>query len=71
MDWTTRSRRPTACRVDQAPPLGMDLARDQIRTIIWAVGYRPDYSWLKTSVFDRKGMVEHDGGVVPSPGIIS
>jgi putative flavoprotein involved in K+ transport len=56
-------------RVDQAPPLGMNLAKRQIKTIIWAVGYRPDYSWLEAPVFDRKGMVRHDGGVVPSPGM--
>ena len=26
-----------------------------IRTIIWATGYRPDYSWLELPVLDRKG----------------
>jgi putative flavoprotein involved in K+ transport len=56
-------------RVPEAPPLGLDLADGAIRTIIWASGYRPDYSWLELPVFDRKGMVEHDGGVVRSPGV--
>lgn len=56
-------------RVDEAPPLGMDLAKDRIKTIIWAVGYRPDYSWLEVPIFGRKGMIEHDGGVTPSPGM--
>jgi putative flavoprotein involved in K+ transport len=56
-------------RVEEAPPLGMDLAMGEIKTIIWATGYRPDYSWLEVPVLDRKGMVRHDGGVVSSPGM--
>jgi putative flavoprotein involved in K+ transport len=56
-------------RVEEAPPLGMDLTTGEIKTIIWATGYRPDYSWLELPVFDRKGMIRHDGGVVASPGV--
>jgi putative flavoprotein involved in K+ transport len=58
---------PTA--VEEAPPLALDFANGEIRTIIWATGYRPDYSWLELPVFDRKGMVRHDGGVVSSQGV--
>lgn len=54
-------------RVEESPPLDMNL--DGIRTILWATGYRPDYSWLDLDVFDRKGRVRHDGGVVESPGV--
>jgi putative flavoprotein involved in K+ transport len=56
-------------RVEQAPPLGLDLHKSGIRTIIWATGYRPDFSWLEVPVFDRKGAVRHDGGVVAMPGL--
>lgn len=56
-------------RVEDAPPLGMDLASGEIKTIIWATGYRPDYSWLEVPVLDRKGMIRHDGGVVDAPGL--
>jgi putative flavoprotein involved in K+ transport len=56
-------------RVEDAPPLGLDLASGEIKTIIWATGYRPDYSWLELPVLDRKGMIRHDGGVVSSPGV--
>jgi putative flavoprotein involved in K+ transport len=56
-------------RVEPAPPLGMDLASGEIRTIIWATGYRPDYSWLEVPVLDRKGRLQHDGGVVSAPGM--
>jgi putative flavoprotein involved in K+ transport len=56
-------------RVEPAPPLGMDLASGEIKVIIWATGYRPDYSWLDVPVLDRKGRLQHDGGVVSSPGM--
>jgi putative flavoprotein involved in K+ transport len=56
-------------RVEPAPPLGMDLVSGEIKAIIWATGYRPDYSWLEVPVLDRKGRLQHDGGVVSSPGM--
>lgn len=56
-------------RVEDAPPVGMKLTTDGIKTIIWATGYRPDTSWLDVPVLDRKGMVRHDGGIVHSPGM--
>jgi len=55
--------------VDAAPPLGLDLGSGEIETIIWATGFRPDYSWLDVPVLDAKGMIRHDGGVVDSPGM--
>jgi putative flavoprotein involved in K+ transport len=55
--------------VESSPRLLLDLTRGQIRTIIWATGFRPDYSWLDVPVLDRKGQVRHDGGVVDSPGM--
>ena len=56
-------------RVDASPPIGMDLRDGGIRTIIWATGFRPDYSWLDVPVLDRKGRLLHDGGVVAEPGL--
>jgi putative flavoprotein involved in K+ transport len=56
-------------RVEDAPPLVIDLTSGEIKTIIWATGYRPDYSWLDVPVLDRKGMIRHDGGVVSAPGL--
>ena len=32
--------------VEAAPKLTMDLDSGQISSIVWATGYRPDYSWL-------------------------
>jgi putative flavoprotein involved in K+ transport len=50
--------------VPDAPPLGMDLTSGEIKTIVWATGYHPDYSWLDVPVLDRKGRISHDGGIV-------
>ncbi len=55
-------------RVDVNSTLSMHLADRNIRTIIWATGYRPDYSWLHAPVLDRKGRIRHNGGVVDMPG---
>jgi len=55
--------------VEASPSLSLDITRSPIRTIVWATGYRPDYSWLDVPVLDRKGRIRHDGGVVDSPGM--
>jgi putative flavoprotein involved in K+ transport len=56
--------------VDESPPLLLDFARANIKTVIWATGFRPDYSWLDVPVLDHKGQIRHDGGVVTeSPGL--
>ncbi len=56
--------------VDDAPLLELDLARENVGTIVWATGYRPDYSWLDVPVLDYKGRLPHEGGVIPkSPGL--
>jgi len=55
--------------VDDKPPLELDLTSGGIKTVLWATGYRPDYSWLELPVLDRKGHIVHDGGVIANaPG---
>ena len=56
--------------VEDAPPLGLDLTSGEIKTILWATGFRPDLSWLDVPILDRKGQIHHDGGVVvDAPGM--
>ena len=55
--------------VEDAPPLVLDLKAAGIRSIVWSTGFHPDYSWLEVPVFDRKGQVRHDGGVVEHAGL--
>jgi putative flavoprotein involved in K+ transport len=65
-----RPHRFEPTRIEASPPVSMDLASGAVRTIIWATGFRPDYSWLEVPVLDRKGRVRHDGGVVAdAPGM--
>ena len=66
---TSRPHRLSPTRVEAAPPLGMDLTTGEVKAIIWATGYRPDYSWLEVPVLDRKGRLQHDGGVASLPGM--
>ena len=47
----------------------LDLRSGEIRSIVWATGFRPDYSWLDVPVVDEKGYLRHDGGVVDAPGM--
>jgi putative flavoprotein involved in K+ transport len=77
-EWAMRSglaggvpepERHAPTRVDDSPRLGLDLTSGAIRTIVWATGYRPDYSWLHVPVLDRRGRIRHDGGVVDAPGM--
>jgi putative flavoprotein involved in K+ transport len=57
-------------RVDENPKLLIDLVAEGLDTVVWATGFRADYSWLQVPVFDRKGEIRHDGGVVPdAPGL--
>ena len=56
-------------RAPAASRLGIDLRSGEIRAIVWATGFRPDYSWLDVPVLDRKGYLRHDGGVVEAPGL--
>jgi putative flavoprotein involved in K+ transport len=56
-------------RVPESTPLQLDLRGGEIRAIVWATGFRPDYGWLDVPVVDAKGHLRHDGGVVDSPGL--
>jgi len=61
--------RPDPTRVPATSRLQLDLGSGEIRTVVWATGYRPDYSWLDVPVVDPKGHLRHVGGVVDSPGL--
>jgi putative flavoprotein involved in K+ transport len=51
-------------KVPNDPRLSLDLTAFGIATVVWASGYRPDHRWLHLPVFDQKGRIRHDGGVV-------
>jgi putative flavoprotein involved in K+ transport len=61
--------RPSPTRAPERQDLSIDLADRGIRTVLWATGYRPDYSWLSVPVLNRKEELRHAGGVVDAPGM--
>jgi putative flavoprotein involved in K+ transport len=56
-------------RTPESSRLQIDLRSGEFRSILWATGFHPDYSWVDVPVFDEKGYLRHDGGVVESPGM--
>ena len=56
-------------RPPDASPLQIDLRTGEVTSIVWATGFRPDYSWMHVPVVDDKGHLRHEGGVVDSPGM--
>ena len=45
---------------------GTDL---EVRSVIWATGFRPDHSWIDAPIFDGDGRLVHRRGVTESPGL--
>ena len=60
--------RPAPTRLPATPRLALDFAADGISSVVWATGYTPDHGFLDLPVFDAKGRIRHDGGVV-APGL--
>jgi putative flavoprotein involved in K+ transport len=50
-------------------PRMLDLDEAGITSIVWAIGYRPDYRWVKVGVFDGSGVPTHTRGVTAVPGL--
>jgi putative flavoprotein involved in K+ transport len=63
------SNHPIATETPATPQLSIDMKARNIKTIVWATGFKPDFTWLNVPVFDRKRKIIHDGGVVASPGM--
>lgn len=40
-----------------------------VNNVIWATGFRPDYSWVNMPVFEHNGMPRHRRGVTDIPGL--
>ena len=53
----------------ESDPVDLDLAEAGVTTIIWAIGYRPDYRWVKVGAFDGTGHPTHTRGVTAIPGL--
>ncbi|WP_406647179.1 NAD(P)/FAD-dependent oxidoreductase [Aliisedimentitalea scapharcae] len=47
----------------------LNLAEAGVTSIIWATGFRQDFSWMKVDAFDDTGKPQHQRGVSSEPGI--
>jgi putative flavoprotein involved in K+ transport len=47
----------------------MDLHAEGIQTVIWATGYKFDFSWVEFPIFDQDGYPIQDRGVSEYPGL--
>ncbi len=50
-------------------PVQLDLAAEGIETVLWATGFKRDYSWLEVPILDSHGEIRHQGGVTAAPGL--
>jgi len=46
-----------------------DGTEQKVDAVIWATGYRPDYSWIDLPVFEPDGRLRHRRGVTDVPGL--
>jgi putative flavoprotein involved in K+ transport len=47
----------------------LDLGTSGIGSIVWCIGFTPDFSWLDAPVFNGRGYPAHTRGVAPTDGI--
>jgi putative flavoprotein involved in K+ transport len=47
----------------------LDLAASGITSIIWCIGFTPDFSWIDAPVFNGRGYPAHVRGVTPQAGL--
>jgi putative flavoprotein involved in K+ transport len=47
----------------------IDVATAGITSVVWSVGFRTDYRWLRVGVFDGEGHPCHNRGVTTTPGL--
>ncbi|MDQ8031041.1 MAG: NAD(P)/FAD-dependent oxidoreductase [Bordetella sp.] len=51
------------------PILSLDLAQAGVTAIVWATGFKVDYSWMEIDTFDEKGYPIHKRGISTEKGI--
>ena len=56
-----------ACVTD--PVLALDLAAENVTTVLWATGYEVDFGWLDVDTFDENGRPKHQRGISQEPGV--
>lgn len=61
---------PAPCERSAEPVIGeLDTQAAGITSVIWAVGYRPDFGWVRCAALDSRGRPVHRRGASPTPGL--
>ena len=47
----------------------LDLAAAGITSVIWCIGFKPDFGWVDAPVFNGRGQPMHHRGVTQQPGL--
>jgi putative flavoprotein involved in K+ transport len=47
----------------------LDLRAAGITSVVWCIGFAPDFSWIEAPVFDQRGHPVHRRGVTAQPGL--
>jgi putative flavoprotein involved in K+ transport len=61
--------RPRAVRASGRMVVFADGSELEVDAVIWATGYRPDYSWIDLRVFESDGRLRHRRGVTEVRGV--
>jgi putative flavoprotein involved in K+ transport len=54
-----------------AAPTELGVAEENISTILWCTGMRPDTGWLPEDLLDEAGVPRHQHGATPVPGVFA
>jgi len=60
---------PRATHADGSTVAFADGCRLDVDAVLWATGFDRDHEWIHAPVFDHRGVLLHERGVTPSPGL--
>ncbi len=53
----------------ESDPASLDLREAGITSVLWCIGFRPNYRWIDAPVFNGAGRPVHTRGVTTQPGL--
>jgi putative flavoprotein involved in K+ transport len=63
-----RAKRPDPPCIAE-PLRQLDSRSVRLSSVVWATGYKFDFSWIDLPVLSARGAPKHDHGIAPVPGI--